>query len=137
VRPDGVELDFSWAAFSIVVVTRRFVQLFERLGIQEVQFLPVQVDNHAGPYFILNTLRTLRCIDDARCAEVRHYRPEDGEPEKVGEYKDVRGLRIDPTKVGDARIFRPWGWQMALIVSEGLKQALEREGLTGTKFTEV
>jgi hypothetical protein len=130
-------LDFSWAAFSIVVVTRRFVQLFERLGIQEVQFLPVQVDNHAGPYFILNTLRTFRCIDDARCAEVRHYKPEDGEPEKVGEYKDVRGLRIDPAKVGDTRIFRPWGWQMALIVSEDLKQALEREGLTGTRFVEV
>jgi hypothetical protein len=137
VRPDGVELDFSWAAFSIVVVTRRFVRLFERLGIQEVQFLPVQVENHAGPHFILNTLRTLRCIDDARCAEVRYYKPEDGEPEKVGEYKDVRGLRIDPAKVGDARIFRPWGWSLALIVSEDLKQALEHEGITGTKFVEV
>lgn len=137
VRPDGVELDFSWAAFSILVVTRRFVRLFERLGIQEVQFLPVQVENHAGPYFILNTLRTVRCIDEARCAEVRHYKPEDGQPEKVGEYKDVRGLRIDPTKVGDARIFRPWGWSLALIVSEDLKQALEHEGLTGTRFVEV
>ncbi len=129
-----MELDFSWAAFSIPVVNSRFVQLFERLGIQEVQFLPVQVEDHAGPYFILNTLRILRCIDEARCEEVRHWKPEDGQPEKVGQYRYIAGMRIDPTKVEGARIFRPWGWPLALIISEDLKEALEREGLTGTKL---
>ena len=133
----GHPLDFSWAAFSIPVVHDRFVQLFERLGIQEVQFLPVQVEGHAGPWFILNTLRTLRCIDDARCEEVRYWQPEDDRPEKVGRYRSVTGLRIDPAKTEGARVFRTWGWSLALIVSEDLKEALEREGLTGTKFTEV
>ncbi len=137
VRPDGVELDFSWAAFNIPVVSSRFVQVFERLGLQEVQFLPVQVENHPDPWFILNTLRTFRCIDDARCEEVQYWRPEDGQPEKVGRYQSIAGLRIDPTKVEGARIFRPWGWVIALLVSEDVKQALEREGLTGTRFTEV
>jgi prolyl-tRNA synthetase len=47
------------------------------------------------------------------------------------------GLRIDPTKVEGAHIFRPWGWRVALLVSEDVKEALEREGLTGTRFTEV
>ncbi|QRK11177.1 hypothetical protein JQX13_14540 [Archangium violaceum] len=46
-------------------------------------------------------------------------------------------MRIDPTKPGDARIFRPWGWTVALIVSEDLTLALEREHITGTRFTEV
>jgi hypothetical protein len=137
VKPDGVALDFSWAAFSIPVVSSRFVDVFERLGLQEVQFLPVQVENHAGPWFILNTLRTFRCIDDARCEEVRYWKPEHGEPEKVGEYRSVAGLRIDPTKVGGARVFRPWGWTLTLLVSEDVKEALEREGVTGTRFTEV
>jgi hypothetical protein len=137
VKPDGVELDFSWAAFSIPVVNSRFVQLFERLGVQEVQFLPVQVENHAGPFFILNTLRVIRCIDEARCEEVQHWTPEHGEPEKVGQYRYVRGMRINPTKVEGTRIFRAWGWPLALIVSEDLKEALEREGLTGTRFVEV
>jgi hypothetical protein len=102
-----------------------------------VQFLPVEVENHPGPYFILNTLRTIRCIDDARCEEVQYWRPEDGEPEKVGQYQSVVGLRIDPTKVEGAHIFRPWGWRVALLVSEDVKEALEREGITGTRFTEV
>ncbi len=137
VRPDGVELDFSWAAFSIPVVSSRFVQVFERLGIQEVQWLPIQVEHHPGPWFILNTLRVIRCIDEARCEEVRHWKPEHGEPEKVGQYRSVAGLRIDPTQVEGARLFRPWGWRVALLVSEDVKDALEREHITGTRFTEV
>ncbi|WP_239470148.1 imm11 family protein [Archangium violaceum] len=137
VKPDGVTMDFTLDAFSTPVVHGRVVQLFERLGIQEVQFLPVQVEGHVGPYFILNTLHTFRCIDDVRCEEVQYWKPEDGELEKVGEYKYVKGMRIDPAKVGDSRIFRTWGWSLALIISEDLKQAMEAEGLTGTRFVEV
>ena len=137
VKPDGVTLDFTLGSFSIPVVHERVVQIFERLGLQEVQFLPVQVEGHPGPYFILNALRILRCIDDARCEEVRHWKPEHGEPEKVGQYRSVAGLRIDPTKAEGARVFRPWGWSIALLVSEDVKDALEREHITGTRFTEV
>jgi hypothetical protein len=137
VKPNGVALDFSWAGVSIPVVHGRFVQLFERLGVQDVQFILVEVEGHVGPFFILNTLCTIRCIDDARCEEVHYWKPEDGQPEKVGRYRVVTGLRIDPTKVGDARIFRTWGWSQGLIVSEDLKQALEAEHITGTRFVEV
>jgi hypothetical protein len=133
----GRELDFSLTGLGVVVIHGRVVRLFERLGIQEVQFFPAQVESHTEPYFILNVLRIIRCIDDSRCEEVRYWKPEDGQPEKVGEYRVVAGMRIDPTKVGDTRIFRPWGWPVALVVSKQLKQALEQEGITGTKFIEV
>jgi hypothetical protein len=46
-------------------------------------------------------------------------------------------MRIDPSKVGDAKVFRTWGWTVALIVSEDIKQALEAESITGTRFVEV
>lgn len=133
----GRPLDFCWAAFSILVATERLVRLFERLHVSEVQFIPACVETHPEPCFILNPLRIIRCIDDARCEEVRYFKPEDGQPEKVGEYRVVAGMRIDPTKAGDARLFRPWGWTVALIVSEDVKDALEGEGLTGTRFVEV
>lgn len=63
--------------------------------------------------------------------------PDDDEPERVGEYRAVHGMRIDPTKVGGARIFRTWGWLVTLVISEDIKQAIEREGLTGATFVEV
>ncbi|GMU01423.1 hypothetical protein KH5H1_55430 [Corallococcus caeni] len=63
--------------------------------------------------------------------------PQDGRPDRVGQYRDVDGMRIDPTQVGDARVFRTWGWSIALIVSEDIKLALERIRATGIRFTEV
>jgi hypothetical protein len=60
-----------------------------------------------------------------------------GRPLDFTEYASVRDLRIDRTKVGDARVLRPEGWDVALIVSEEIKDTLERMGATGTRFEEV
>ncbi|MCY1073626.1 imm11 family protein [Archangium lansingense] len=137
VKPAGIALEYM-ESMGIPVVHRRVVSLFERLGLQkEVQFIPVDVEGQTEPWFILNALRVIRCIDDARCDEVSYWGPEDGEPDRVGEYQNVRGLKVDPAKIGDADIFRPWGWLVVLIVSEHVKQAMETEGITGMKFLEV
>jgi hypothetical protein len=138
VNPAGTALDFTLASFSIPVVHGRVVSLLERLGLErEVQFIPARVEGHPGPYFVLNTPRVLRCIDDARCEEVLYWLPEDNRPDKQGQYRNVAGLKIDPAKVDAANIFRPWGWTVVLIVSEHVKRAMESEALTGPRFTEV
>jgi len=137
IRP-GRALDFSMTGLTVPLVHGRVVSLLERLGLQqEVQFIPTRVEGFSEPYFLLNALRIIRCIDDARSEEVLYWRPEDNRPDKLGEYRNVRGLRVDPSKVGGASIFRPWGWTVVLIVSERIKQTLESEGVTGTRFTEV
>jgi hypothetical protein len=134
----GRALDFTLTAFTIPLVTGRVVSLFERLGLlHEVQLLPARVEGQTEPYFILNALRTLRCIDDARCEEVLYWTPEDNRPDMTGKYRDISGLKVDPALVGDTHIFRPWGWRVNLIVSESVKLAMEHEGLSGPKFTEA
>ncbi len=137
VKPTGVVLEYT-LSMGVPVVHRRVVSLFERLGIErEVQFIPAQVEGQPEPWFILNTLQVIQCIDDARCEDVLYWGPEDGEPERVGEYRNVRGLKVDPAKIGEANIFRTWGWLVVLIVSERVKLAMEEEGITGTDFIEV
>jgi hypothetical protein len=133
----GDALDFSWAAFAIPVVHDRFAQLFQRLRVTDVQFIPARIATHKSTCWVLNALRIIRCIDDARCTEVKYWKPEHNQPDKLGQYRSVVGLRIDPSKVGNARIFRTWGWRIALIVSEDIKQAIESEGLNGARFVEV
>ncbi|WP_235216845.1 imm11 family protein [Archangium violaceum] len=136
-KPVGLALEFS-EAMGIPIVHQRVVSLFERLGLQnEVQFIPVEVEGQTEPWFILNALQVIRCIDDARCEEVLSWQPEDNRPDKVGQYRDVAGLRVDVEKIGGAHIFRPWGWLVVLIVSEHVKTAMEEEGITGIKFLEV
>ena len=97
----------------------------------------MEVEGQAEPWFILNALRIIACIDEARCEEVVRWLPEDNRPDKSGEYRNVSGLKVDAEKTGGARIFRPWGWKVVLIVSESIKQALEHERITGTRFVEV
>jgi hypothetical protein len=136
-RP-GTPLDFTLTGFTLPLLHERVVQLLERWGLQrEVQFIPARVEGQSCRYSILNALRIIRCIDDARCEEVAYWTPEDGEPDRVGEYQKVRGLRVDPEKTGGADIFRPWGWTGALIVSERVRRALESAGVAGPVFVEV
>ncbi|HZH17349.1 MAG TPA: DUF1629 domain-containing protein [Archangium sp.] len=136
-QPSGTPVDFNISPVGIPVVPARVVQLFERLGIQDVQFLPTKIASHPEPWFILNVTRVVRCIDDARCRAVMYWKPEDGEPKKVGTYRAVYDMRIDPTKTEGARIFRTWGWRVAIVVSQDIKEALEQDHVTGAKFIEV
>lgn len=86
----GRALDFSFTGLTVPFVNGRVVSLFERLGLShEVQFIPARLEGSSEPYFLLNTLRSIRCIDDARCAEALHWLPEDNRPEKLGQYKGI------------------------------------------------
>jgi hypothetical protein len=134
----GEALDFSLAdAGGFPVVSKRVASVLSEMAPGDVELFPVKVGSQPEPYFLVNVVRTVKCIDDEASDEVQYWTPEDGEPERVGEYRVVAGMRIDPSKVGDARVFRTWGWRVVLIVSEDIKDALERTGATGMEFTEV
>lgn len=134
----GKPLDFSLAGIGVApVVHVRIATLLRELAPEDVQLFPVDIDGQPDQFCILNVTRTVKCIDDTASEEVAYWTPEDGQPEKVGQYQGVHGMRIDPTQVGGARLFRTWGWTIALIVAKEIKEALERIKATGTKFKEV
>ncbi len=134
----GKALGFSHLTSGPVpVVHARAAAIFAELAPNDVQLIPVEVEGQDDPYFLLNITRVVKCIDDETSSEVLYWTPEDERPEKTGNYKSVIGMRIDPAKVGDAKVFRTWGWHVVSVVSEDIKAALERLGVTGTKFTPV
>lgn len=136
-RP-GNPLDFDKTTVAgTPIVSARVAAIFREMAPHNVQFFPVKIEGLVEPYHLLNVARTVRCIDDAACEEVQLYTPEDGYPERVGEYHSVSGLRIDKSKVGDARVFRLWGWHPPIIVDGDIKEALERAGIVGGRFDEV
>jgi hypothetical protein len=136
----GKSLDFSLAdAGAIPVVHPRVAAVLTALAPEDVQAFPIQVEGQPEPYVLINVTRLVDCIDDAASEHVERWIPEDenDQPERAGEYRNVVGMRIDKARVGDARVFRPWGWPVVMVVSEDIKEALERTGATGMKFTEV
>jgi hypothetical protein len=102
----------------------------------DVQLIPADIEGQPDQYLILVATRLIRCIDE-EASEVSFWTPEHGVPEKVGQYMGVDRLRIDKAKVGNAKVFRPEGWEVVLIVSEEIKDTIERMGTTGARFEEV
>ncbi len=133
----GRAIDFTRAGLLVPVVHVQVANVLEQHARDDVQLFPVEVQGQPEQFCILVATRLVRCIDDTASKAVERWTPDDGQPEKIGEYRNVRGLRIDPTRVGDARVFRTWGWSVALIVREDLKNELERIHTSGVKFKEV
>lgn len=132
----GRPLDFSEAGIRIPVVHVRVASVFVELAPRDVQLLPVDIEGQPDQYLILVATKSIRCIDE-NASKVQFWQPADGLPEMVGKYYAVDRMRIDRAQVGDAKVFRPQGWETALVVSGDIKEALERMGATGTKFAEV
>ncbi|QDE84463.1 imm11 family protein [Myxococcus xanthus] len=137
-RP-GEPLDIEFAGSgNTPIVSERVATIFRDMAPDDVQLFPVTVDGRSEPYFLLNVARMIRCIDDAACREVQFFTAdEELHAHRAGEYRYVAGLRIDKSKVGDARVFRLWGWYLPIILDEEIKDALEANGIFGGKFEEV
>nr|WP_095982917.1 DUF1629 domain-containing protein [Melittangium boletus] len=134
----GKPLDFTSAGVGLTpIVSARVASVFREMAPDDTQLFQVEVEGQSEPYHLLIAAREVRCIDDTACDEVRRWTSEDGRPDRVDEYHVISGLRIDKSKVGDARVFRPWGYHTALIVSGEIKEALERTGIVGGRFVEV
>ncbi|HWK90196.1 MAG TPA: hypothetical protein VNP72_09380, partial [Longimicrobium sp.] len=112
---DGVALDFTEAGVGIPVVSARLAAVFAERAPRDVQLVPVQVEAHPEPFFLLVCTRRVE----------REQTPHRAGPP-----------RLDSARVGDAQVFRARGWQ-TLLVTEELKQALEAVGGTGLRFWEL
>jgi uncharacterized protein DUF1629 len=119
------------------VVTEKVARVLAELAPGDVQLFPAEVESRPETYFVVNVARRVKCIDDAASEEVRYGDPEDNWPDELGYYEAVYGMRIDPSLVGDAKVFRPWGYTGSLLVAEDVKEALELTGATGLDFREV
>jgi len=108
--------------------------VFRTLAPDDVQLFPVRVDGELERYFVVNAIKVVDAIDEPRCREVQHYDEEAPPPEYEGEYRWIYGLRIDPAKTEGAQVFRLKKFKTAFIVSEEVKNALERVGNLGVSF---
>src|SRR4051812_24849359 len=122
---EGKPLDYTEAGLNIPVVHVRVASMFGELAPDDVQLIPVDVEGQPDQYLILVATRLIRCIDE-QASRIRLWTHENGIPDMVGKYASVRDMRIDKAKVGGAQVFRCEGWSSPLIVSEEVKDALER-----------
>jgi len=136
VESAGKPLDYTEAGLRIPVVHVRVASLFTQLAPEDMQLLPVDVEDHPDQYLILVATRLIDCIDE-KASRFEPWTPEEGVLHTIRRYSIMYELRIDRAKVGSAKVFRLKDWEGPLIVSGEIKDALERMGATGTRFEEV
>src|SRR5215211_2754322 len=133
IKHPGRPLDFTFAAFEIPVVTPGLAATIAAMSPQAVQRIPVRVEAQNQEYEILNVTTTVACLDE-RKSYVERWTERDGWSDKVGQYKLILDLTVDPERARPHHIFRLGGWRVSLIVSHDLKDILEREAATGVAF---
>ncbi|RKI41264.1 hypothetical protein D7Y27_18920 [Corallococcus sp. AB004] len=119
------------------VANEQAASVFRKLAPDDVQLFPVDVEGTPERFYIVNATKRFQCVDEKNSREVQVYPPDGAVPERVGQYRSITGLRIDTSKLDDVHVFRPEGWEVALIVSEEIKNALEGIGNLGVHFERV
>jgi len=130
---DGESQMFTITALNVPIVDKRVAEVIASVASTDIQLVPVSIGHINDEYFILNVIRSCRCIDESR-SMFSKWTEKDRRPEKIGDYKMMLKAVIDPRQATDAEIFRVVGWDIMLAVSEKLKTKLETIHTTGISF---
>jgi hypothetical protein len=133
---NGRSLDSCLTSFAVPIAVKALGEAIARCAGSDLQRLPV----HILPgltYEVLNATRCIPCLDEQR-SEFMKWLPGDHRSDLVGQFRMVSRLVLDPARLpADANFFRVAGWEVALVISERVKDAMESEGCFGAKFRSV
>jgi len=126
VHHGGPPLEITLTEEDVPIVNARVARILETCCEREVQLIPARATEGNAELWAVNVLATPDCVDEVRSEEVQRYTPEDGQPDEIGQYRRIVGLRIDPARAGGHAILRPWGWWVPVIVAESVAETLRQ-----------
>lgn len=135
-RRDGRPVNFNFGDFDMPVVSADIVDKLQDVFDLQLQRIPVHIAESVEKFDILNVLDEVDCIDAVKSVYTR-WEANDGRPEKLGEFRMIIDLKIDPKCAHGHHLFRLKGWAIALIVSDQMKQALESLCVSGIEYNPV
>ena len=126
----GVVPDLCFAGVNASpVVCQGIADEIRKLVNDDVQILPVNVTGCQQKFFITNPLKIFDCIDMKNSQYMEFDQP------PLPKHSFIK-LVIDESKVS-AHIFRPKNWEIAFIVSEEIKNILDKYNMDGIVFRKV
>jgi hypothetical protein len=132
----GKEQRFNFGGFDMPVVSNCVASAIEDIAPKLVECFPVCIEGTQRQYVLLNVACRQDCLDERR-SRVMKWGPQDGRPERVGQYRMVTELFIDKSRAAGSDIFRIAGWEIALIISDVVKDAIEAVDDLGVVFLPV
>jgi hypothetical protein len=132
----GRSLDFCLTSFAGPIASAALARAIVHVAGSDVEPIPVTVGERSD-FVALNAARRIACVDESRSVYAK-WTEDDHRPELAGDYRSIADLHILQEAVpGDAQLFRIERWLVGLIVSESVKDGMERVGCVGAKFLDV
>lgn len=139
-------IDFPFSAYDIPIFSPKLIALMESNNITNIQFLPLKIINSTNKnaidgYCIANYLDVIDCLDrnlsiyEVWTKENLLYWEE--RPWMLNTYRDVKRIVLSNSKTVNSPVFRLKGWEVAVIVREDVKKAIEQANITGCVFSEI
>jgi hypothetical protein len=136
IRRGGTVVDVNFCDFDMIVAPSTLGDALEsEIGVQ-MQRIPISVAGHDHVYEIWNLCSLVDCIDESRSIFTK-WTDADGRPDKIGDYRMFVSLRINGASASGRDIFRLSRWPITVVVSEKVKDILERASATGISFVRI
>jgi hypothetical protein len=132
----GVWTDYLSTDLGWFVISAKFKDTLDRIGVTNIQYIPVRIKNVVDDsvvegYFVANICSLIDALDLAN-SEYSEF--EVDENEKV---LSIRKYALKRNAIKDLHVFRVEKSPLAIFVSEKVKEEVERNKITGCDFLEV
>ena len=129
----GRPVEVTFGDEKMVVVSPRARKAIETVAAKDCQFLPVSIQGTTGPWYVLKAIALVDCFDESKSIFEMGPANDSG----VRDYDMVARLVIDPARTDNHELFRVQGWDIDLIVSDAVKNAIEGVPNHGVLFKQV
>ena len=126
--------DFHHGTGDEYYINDRFLNCLKTIGEGNFQIFPVTVLPEEKPYFILNILNVIDCVD-RELSKYNLWTEEDDRPDKLGKFRSFDKMILDRSKVPKGvHLFRVYGYQIVAVVRRELVEEFEKNKIKGFKL---
>lgn len=115
------------------IVSRTVADVVRRIAPDAAEFFPIDIEGAQGTYEIMNVLCKRDCLDESR-SDFTKWTEDDGEPDRVGNYRMILTPYIDAERAAGAHLFRLSRFKVVLFASSVLVAELEDRTNLGVTF---
>jgi hypothetical protein len=129
--------DFHLGIGGAYHVNDKFINCMKGVGETNYQLFPIKVLPDEKPYYILNILNVIDCVDREK-SKFTLWTEADERPDLLGEYYRFDKMVLDRSKIPEGvHLFRVYGYDIVAVITKELAQEFEKNKIKGFKLVPV
>ena len=129
--------DFHMSLGGAFYINEKFINCLNSVGETNYQLLPIKVLPEEKPYYILNTLNIIDCVDREK-SKYELWKEEDNRPDRLGDFRGFDKMVLDRSQVPNGiHFFRVKGWRIVAVATKEFIEKLQENDVKGFSLIPV